>query len=148
MEGEARDAQLKNAYGRFINDSYWLLAPWKIFDPGVRLAYDGEKPCPDGTGGGSCDVLKVWFENVGLTPKDIYWLWITREGRRMVAWQYLLNGAEEAPTMALWKDWKNYGGILLATEKPMVGKPAVIRFENLSVTSTRDDALFHPDRAR
>ena len=28
---------LKNAYGRFINDTYWLLAPWKIFDPGVHL---------------------------------------------------------------------------------------------------------------
>ncbi|MEO8189712.1 MAG: hypothetical protein ABI682_05175 [Acidobacteriota bacterium] len=145
-EGEARDAQLKNAYGRFINDSYWLLAPWKIFDPGVRLAYDGEKPCPEGTVTGTCDVLKLSFENVGLTPKDVYWLWVTRDGRKMVAWQYLLNGAEEAPTMAMWKDWKNYGGILLATEKPMVGKPAVIRFENVSVTSTRDDSLFHPSQ--
>ncbi len=145
VEGEAREAQLKNAYGRFINDTFWLLAPWKIFDPGVRLAYDGEKPCPAETGAGACDVLKMSFDNVGLTPRDIYWLWITRDGGHMVAWQYLLNGAEETPTLALWKDWKNYGGILLASEKPMAGKPAAIRFENLSVTSTRDDALFRPE---
>ncbi len=27
-----------------------------------------------------CDVLKLSFgENVGLTPRDVYWLWITRE---------------------------------------------------------------------
>ncbi len=151
VNGRAADAEkqaqlLENAYGRFINDTYWLLAPWKIFDPGVRLTYDGEKPCPEGTVTGTCDVLKLSFENVGLTPKDVYWLWVTRDGRKMVAWQYLLNGAEEAPTMAMWKDWKNYGGILLATEKPMVGKPAVIRFENVSVTSTRDDSLFHPSQ--
>ncbi|MEP6768127.1 MAG: hypothetical protein ABJC61_05625 [Acidobacteriota bacterium] len=143
-EGETRDGLLKSAYGRFINDSYWLLAPWKIFDPGVRLAYDGEKPCPEGAGGGACDVLKLSFENVGMTPKDVYWLWITKDGRRMVAWQYVLNGAQEEPTTALWKDWKPYGGISLATEKPMVGKPAVIRFENVSVSPTRDDALFRP----
>lgn len=138
-EGEARDALLKNAYGRFINDTYWLLAPWKIFDPGVHLAYDGEKPCPDG---GVCDVLKLSFEEVGLTPKDIYWFWITREGRQMVQWQYVLNGAQEEPTTALWKNWQKFSGVSLSTQKSLVGKPAVIRFDNVSVSSSRDDSLF------
>ena len=53
-EADKQAPMLEDAYGRFINDTYWLLAPWKIFDPGVHLAYDGEKPCP---GGGTCDVL-------------------------------------------------------------------------------------------
>src|SRR5215475_13301124 len=54
--GEAEATLMKNAYGAFINDTYWLLAPWKVFDPGVHLTYDGEKPCPDG---GACDILKL-----------------------------------------------------------------------------------------
>jgi elongation factor P hydroxylase len=140
-EGEAEAALLKSAYGMFINDTYWLLAPWKIFDPGVHLTYDGEKPCPDG---GACDVLKLSFENVGLTPRDLYWLYVTRDGHQMVQWQYVLNGSNDPPTVVPWKDWHPYGGIMLATEKPMAGKPVVIRFENLSVSATRDDALFHP----
>jgi len=144
-EAEGREAALKGAYGRFINDSYWLLAPWKVFDPGVHRAYDGEKPCPEGTGGGTCDVLKLSFDNVGMTPKDIYWLWITREGRHMVAWQYLLNGAQEEPTTALWKDWRPFSGMMISLEKPIVGKPAVIRFENVSVSPNRDDSLFKPE---
>jgi len=144
-EGEARDALLKTAYGRFINDSYWLLAPWKIFDPGVHRAYEGEKPCPDG---GTCDVLRLSFDNVGLTPKDRYWLWITRDGRKMVQWQYLLNGATEDPTTATWKDWQKVGGIMIAMDKPMVGKPAEIRFENVSISPNRDDALFKPESGR
>jgi hypothetical protein len=139
VEGEELQKLLQNAYGRFINDSYWLLAPWKIFDPGVHLTYDGEKPCPDG---GACDVLKLSFEDVGLTPKDIYWLWVTRDGRKMVQWQYVLNGAQEEPTTALWKNWKNFSGMWLSTDKPMVGKPAVIRFENVAVSPTRNDSLF------
>ncbi|HEY6146404.1 MAG TPA: hypothetical protein VIZ69_01855 [Thermoanaerobaculia bacterium] len=140
-EGEANEALLKNAYGRFINDTYWLLAPWKIFDPGVHLAYEGEKPCP---GGGTCDVLRLSFDNVGLTPKDRYWLWITRDGRKMVQWQYLLNGATDEPTTAQWKEWQTVGGLALSMDKPISGKPAEIKFENVSVGPTRDDTLFKP----
>jgi hypothetical protein len=140
-EGPAQAQLLENAYGRFINDSYWLLAPWKIFDPGVQLSYDGQKPCPDG---GICDVLRLSFDNVGMTPKDVYWLWITRDGRRMVQWQYVLGGAAEPPTTAAWKDWQKLGGLALSLDKPMSGEPFEIRFEKVAVGPTRDDALFAP----
>ena len=136
---EKRGQMLENAYGRFINDTYWLLAPWKIFDPGVHLTYDGEKPCP---GGGVCDVLKLSFDDVGLTPKDVYWMWITRDGRHMVQWQYVLGGAAEPPTTAAWKDWKTMGGLALSMDKPMTNEPFEIRFENVAVSSARDDSLF------
>jgi len=141
VEGDEKAKQLENAYDRFINDTYWLLAPWKVFDPGVVRAYDGEKPCPDG---GTCDVLKLSFESVGLTPKDVYWFWISRDGRRMVQWQYVLNGASEEPTTVAWKDWEKLGGIMLSLDKPMQGKPVAIRFENVSVSPTRDDSLYSP----
>lgn len=141
VEGEEAEKLVKSSYARFINDTYWLLAPWKIFDPGVKLVYDSEKPCPDG---GTCDVLKLSFDNVGLTPKDVYWLWVTRDGRKMVQWQYVLKGADEPPTTAQWKNWQKVGGVALSMEKPMPGKPTVIRFENVSVTGTRTDADFQP----
>jgi hypothetical protein len=140
-EGEQKKKLLENAYGRFINDTYWLLAPWKIFDPGVSLTYDGEKPCP---GGGTCDVLKLSFENVGLTPKDVYWFWVSRGPRRMVQWQYVLGGASEPPTTVAWKDWQPMGGIMLSMDKPMTGEPVEIRFENVAVSDKRDDSLFKP----
>jgi len=34
---------------------------------------------------------------------------------------------------------------MLSVEKPIVGKPAVIRFENVSISPTRDDSLFKPE---
>ncbi len=141
VQGAEKDKRIEAAYGRFINDTYWLLAPWKIFDPGVNLAYDGEKPCP---GGGACDVLKLSFEGVGLTPRDVYWLWITKDGRRMLQWQYVLGGASDPPTTAAWKDWQKMGGIMLSMDKPMMGEPFEIRFENVAVAPERDDSLFAP----
>jgi hypothetical protein len=144
VPAEENAKRLESAYGRFINDTYWLLAPWKIFDPGVNLTYDGEKPCPDG---GTCDILKLSFADVGLTPKDVYWLWITRDGRHMVQWQYVLGGAAEAPTTVAWKDWKNMNGMLLSMDKPIQSEPFEIRFENVAVSPSRDDALFKPPAA-
>jgi hypothetical protein len=144
VEGAEKEKRIEAAYGRFINDTYWLLAPWKIFDPGVNLTYDGEKPCP---GGGTCDVLKLSFEGVGLTPKDVYWLWITKDGRRMLQWQYVLGGASDPPTTAAWKDWQKMGGIMLSMDKPMMGEPFEIRFENVAVAPARDDSLFAPPAA-
>ena len=142
VEGEEADKLLKAAYARYINDAYWLLAPWKVFDPGVTLKYEGEKPCP---AGGTCDVLKLSFaENVGMTPKDVYWLWVSRDGHHMVQWQYILKGADEPPTTVQWNDWKTVGGIGLAMDKPMTGKPTVIKFENVSVSPSRADADFTP----
>lgn len=141
VEGEERAKLLLSAYQRFINDTYWLLAPWKVFDPGVQLAYGGERACPEG---GACDVLRLSFENVGLTPKDVYWMWVARDGSRMVQWQYVLNGAAEEPTTARWQDWRALGGIRLSLEKPIAAKPVLIKFENVSVGPTRDDALYAP----
>jgi hypothetical protein len=144
VDGEEKKKLLETAYGRFINDSYWLLAPWKVMDPGVLRAYEAEKTTPDGE---LCDVIRLSFESVGLTPKDVYWLWVTRDGRRMVQWEYLLGGAKEEPTVAFWRDWRKFSGISLALDRRFPVRPARIFFENVAVSPTRDDKEFVPPAA-
>ena len=139
VEGEEKRKLLEAAYGRFINDSYWLLAPWKVLDPGVVRTYEGEKTTAEGA---LCDVIRLSFEGVGLTPKDVYRLWVTRDGRRMVQWEYLLGGAKEEPTVAFWKDWRKFSGISLALDRVFPVRPVRIFFENVSVSPTRDDKEF------
>jgi hypothetical protein len=39
----AQDEESKAAHARWVNDSYWLLAPLKILDPGVKISYEGMK---------------------------------------------------------------------------------------------------------
>ena len=60
----------------------------------------------------------------------------------MVQWQYVLGGAAEEPTTALWKDWRTFGGIRLSLDKPMTGRPFRILFENVAVSPSRDDSEF------
>ena len=40
-QGEDLQKLLDMGYGRFINDTYWLLMPFKWNDPGVHLKYEG-----------------------------------------------------------------------------------------------------------
>ena len=142
-EGDARSKGLEDAYGRFINDTYWLLAPWKVFDPGVNLEYVGEVQDP---GGHACDEIKLSFGNVGLTPKDIYWMDVDKRTHLLDEWKFVLNGGNDPPTQVEWKEWGKFGGIALSVSKPFIGKPVEIRFENLRVSDTPDDAALTPPR--
>jgi len=142
-DGQTSAQGLENAYGRFINDSYWLLAPWKVFDPGVHLEYVGSVR---DAAGNACDEIKLSFEGVGLTPKDIYWMDIDSATHLLTQWKFVLNGGNDAPTVVAWKEWKKVGLIMLSVVKPFVAKPAEIRFENLRVTESPDEAELTPPK--
>ena len=118
QQGEAKDEWLERAYGAWINDTYWLLMPYKLRDPGVSLTYDGEEELH----GVAYDRLKLTFEAVGLTPGDTYWAWINRETGLMDRWAYFLQDWEEGrePTGWQWLDWQTYGGIKLSPRRKNV----------------------------
>ncbi len=68
LQGAEAEKGLKDAYGAFINDMYWLSMPWKWLDTGVNLKYAGQKSL----GTKTYDVVELTFGKVGLTPGDRY----------------------------------------------------------------------------
>ncbi len=134
---------LDDGYEAFINDSYWLLAPFKVFDPGVTLTDGGEDKGPKGE---PCDVIKLSFAGVGLTPKDIYWLYVDKKSHLVDEWKYVLDGENKPPTAFAWTDWKKVGPIELASMRTGIGKPGVIRFDNLKVSTDVDEAALTPPK--
>ncbi|RMF56260.1 MAG: hypothetical protein D6748_13930, partial [Calditrichaeota bacterium] len=54
-------------YKAWINDSYWLLMPYKLKDTGVTLRYAGEAKTEDGR---IADILHLTFKDVGVTPQN------------------------------------------------------------------------------
>ena len=68
----AADEDGKAAYARWVNDSYWLIAPLKLKDRGVHVAQEARKTMD----GAECEVLRLSFGQVGLTPNDQYRLYI------------------------------------------------------------------------
>ncbi len=128
---EAAD-MLDFGYKRFINDTYWLLMPLKMLDPGVHRSYEGTKS----DNGKTYDVVKLWFDQgVGLTPADQYWAWINSESGLVDQWHMRLQGTkpEDPELVVLFHDFKKVGGIDFSTRREMVGKNQTISLDDLVV---------------
>jgi DNA-binding beta-propeller fold protein YncE len=137
------------AYGRFINDTYWLLMPWKWLDDGVNLTYEGERQVD----GRTYDVVLLTFDTgVGLTSGDRYWGFVSRETGLMDRWEYVLqkedgSPGDGAPTAWTWGGWRDAGGgVRLATRKERIGgeKPLAIVSPAVSLAAEAPEAVFHP----
>ncbi|MDQ3197658.1 MAG: hypothetical protein M3Q46_00480 [Verrucomicrobiota bacterium] len=117
----------KEAYARWVNDSYWLLAPLKLKDRGINLTAEGTKEI----GGAERKVLRLSFGEVGLTPKDQYLLYIDPKTNLVSSWDYM---PEPGKSMhATWTDYQKSGGLTLATDHQMDGGIR-IRIKDLKVT--------------
>ncbi len=140
LAGEARSEWLERAYGAWINDTYWLLMPYKLTDPGVNLSYEGQEVVD----GAAYEKLKLTFDGVGLTPGDTYWAWINAETGLMDRWAYHLQDweADREPTAWNWVDWGRYGRILLSPRRVKVDDGSERPLGDLAVLETIPDALF------
>jgi len=145
LDGTAATEARRTAYGRFVNDTYWLLAPLKTMDPGVNRTYR-----PDSSTA-THDVLHLTFGEVGLTPDDEYWLYVSRETGRLDRWAFHLQGMDaSAPPQVF--DWTApvtmeapAGTVTLATRKEAVdGARAILTNELALPSSVPDDAFSRP----
>jgi hypothetical protein len=129
-------------YRRFINDTYWLLMPLKMMDPGVHRSLDGERTDACGH---AWDLVKLSFDQgVGLTPADTYWAWVNRDTGIVDEWDMKLQGsaAADPPLVVRFHDFHRAGGLLISTRREVVGKGQNIRLDDLVVSSeTPKDAF-------
>lgn len=99
----------------WINDSYWLVMPFKLKDSGVTLNYIREDTTQAGE---MSDVLRLTFEDVGVTPNNAYEVWISNEDYLVKQWAYYTNASDSLPRFTLpWGDYQQKGDILLSGER-------------------------------
>jgi hypothetical protein len=133
--------QLTFGYRRFINDTYWLLMGFKTFDPGVTREYAGEKT---DAAGRVYDLVKLSFSNVGLTPGDVYWMWVNRDTGLVDEWHMKLEGSkpEEEPSTVLFHDYRRIGGLLISTRREIKGRNQFIRLDDITIAETVPSGAF------
>lgn len=97
----------------WINDSYWLVMPFKLRDPGVTLRYVAERPSDDGQ---AADVLQLTFEKVGVTPDNKYHVWVDKKTHLVTQWAYFEKFTDEKPQFqSPWTDYQRHGKIMLSS---------------------------------
>ncbi len=124
LSGKARDEAVKKAYGFFCNDSFWLNAVVKAFDPGTERFLvkrnEGEQ------------ALLVQYNSGGVTPGDAY-LWLLDENNRPYAWQMWVSVLPIGGIETSWSQWDTLQtGALVATwHGGSLGKDLGVRIQNL-----------------
>jgi plasmid maintenance system killer protein len=99
----------------WINDSYWMVMPFKLKDSGVTLKYIGKKPNALGV---ECDVVSLTFKEVGDTPQNKYWVYVNPSSHLVVQWDFFGKATDEKPNMSTpWSDYRGLGNIMLALNR-------------------------------
>ena len=108
-----REETLRDAMSIWINDSYWLVMPYKLKDTGVTLRYMGERETADFR---AADAIQLTFAGVGDTPENKYLVWIDRETHMVSQWAYFEKASDTEPKFTRpWNAWTPYGDIKIAT---------------------------------
>tara|TARA_B110000027_G_scaffold113769_1_gene122997 strand:- start:359 stop:967 length:609 start_codon:yes stop_codon:yes gene_type:complete len=97
---------VKRAFRFFNNDSFWLVAPHKLFEPGIYRSIemiDGKK------------ALHVNYTKGGSTPGDSY-TWVVDINHVPISYKMYVPSMKMEGVPATWEDWiETASGTLLPT---------------------------------
>ncbi len=96
IKGKQRSELLKKAIDYFNNDSFWLVAPYKVFDPNVERSLVKQE--------NGQDALLVTYNTGGSTPGDSY-LWILDDDGKPNSYKMWTSILPIDGLPASWTDW-------------------------------------------
>ncbi|WP_304063671.1 DUF6503 family protein [Pedobacter glucosidilyticus] len=138
LSDSLNEAAIKKAYASYINDTYWLLVPSKIEDPGVNTTLIANETID----GKEYQVLNLNFDKVGLTPGDQYWLYINLANGEIEKWKFLLQNQKNA-NIFNWSPYLEIGnGVKLSTSKTNNSNNSTISFPNTKVLQKVNQQIF------
>jgi len=106
VDGDVKNKLIRKAWAHWCNDSFWMFAPFKIYDPGTsRTVVETDD---DHTG------LMITYESGGVTPGDSY-LWLLDDQMMPTGYNMWTFIPVKGMYMS-WEGWKTLkGGAKVAT---------------------------------
>lgn len=108
---EEKQKLLDKAWGYWCNDSFWVLAPFKVFDEGTtrKIVKDS-----DGKEG-----LLVEYNSGGTTPGDAY-LWYLDENLIPTGWRMWTSIIPVKGVYTSWEGWEEHNEVLYSLKHKML----------------------------
>jgi len=134
IEKNEGDKLVKKAWSLFCNDSFWLNAPSKVYDPGTKRSIvdiDGKKG------------LKVSYVSGGVTPGDSY-VWFIDDNGLPTSYKMWVKIIPVGGLEFSWEDWIELGtGAKISTTHK--NKAAALKLENVKAGNSYKDFGFEAD---
>ncbi|CAN5918416.1 hypothetical protein BH24BAC1_BH24BAC1_07230 [soil metagenome] len=137
---EAGQKIIDRMYAAWANNSYWLLMPWKLADPGLTVRYLGEGQTEAGE---PADLLELTFEKVGVTPQNKYIVAVSKEKGLVTQWSFFRNASDPTPSFTRpWHHYQSYGPVKLSTGRSTNTEDGV-NIRNLALPSSVPATVFN-----
>ncbi len=118
----------------WINDSYWLVMPFKMKDDGVRLKYLGDGKTEEGR---LSDVLEMTFINVGDTPNNKYHICVDKGTRLVTEWSFFKEATQDTANFTMpWNNYQQYGKLFLSDDREK------IKLSEIAIMEQFPDSIF------
>lgn len=129
---EEMDSIAMAADRQFINDTFWLLAPFKpVWDDNTSLTKPVRTKAP--ISGDEMNSFTINYGNVGgYTPGDAYDFYYD-DSFTLREWTYRRGGQEEPSMSTTWEDYTSINGVKLSLTRNDISGTFKIYFSNLSV---------------
>ena len=136
VSGNTAKKFIKSAWENFCNDSFWFIAPTKLFDRGVKReivsSATGEK------------ALKIMYKNGGVTPGDIYLWEINPETNLPESYKMWVKILPIGGIKSTWDHWLTLkGGAKVATIRKI--GPMKIKITNIKSGKSFKDCGLEKD---
>ncbi|MDA0708738.1 MAG: hypothetical protein O3B73_00845 [bacterium] len=144
-QADSIEKYLDRGYKSWVNDSYWLIMPYKLKDSGVTLKYTGEEALTDGS---PTQVLTLTFENVGVTPQNMYHVYVDKATHLVAVWAFYPKASDPEPRFrGPWENWAIHGKIMIADGHGLDRNGEPRRHTDIAVFDALPDAVFHSPEA-
>jgi hypothetical protein len=135
LDQDSLNGFIERAKQIWVNDSYWLVMPYKLKDSGVTLKYIGEQVLESGI---NCEVIELSFEEVGFTPNNKYRVFIDTQDYLIKQWAFYQDANQQEPSAVWpWDNYQKYGNILLSADRSDGRGP-----KNVTVSNEMDESVF------
>jgi hypothetical protein len=117
---------------RFINDKYWLLAPFNlIWDEGTTISERAKKIAPISKD--TLNSITLSYSNQGgYTPGDAYDFYFG-DDFLIKEWVYRQDSGNEPSTITTWENYQNFNGLKIALDHKKSGIDWNLNFTNINV---------------
>ncbi|WP_445382787.1 hypothetical protein [Robiginitalea sp. IMCC43444] len=109
------DSTLMGADARFINDKYWLLAPYQWVWDQNSFEYTMESKQPAPISGDSLEKLTVVYTGPGgYTPGDAYDFYLDKDSM-VREWVFRKGNQKEPSMITTWEGYDDYNGLKISS---------------------------------
>lgn len=127
------DSTSLSADRAFINDKYWLLAPFQlVWDKGTTISEPIKEIAP--ISNTEMNKITLTYSNEGgYTPGDAYDFFYD-DDFMVKEWIYRKENSEEPSMMTTWEEYQNFNGIKISTMHKNVEEDWKLYFTGIKVT--------------